>query len=80
MKKEMVCKYCGSKNVVVQGKTTKYYYCNDCDSPTDLISEREWERLNKDINMDNWGCIALTVIFMLPLILGAVALLILALK
>lgn len=35
---------------------------------------------DSDINMDNWGCIGLTIILMLPWILGAVALLILAVK
>lgn len=35
---------------------------------------------DNDINVSKWGCLGLTLILMLPWIIGAVALLILAIK
>lgn len=45
----LVCKYCGGSNVVGNGMM-HYYYCIDCDRPTDLIEIRDFNKNETLIN------------------------------
>jgi hypothetical protein len=41
-KQKGVCKYCGSSNITIDGEgMTHYYYCKDCEKPTDKVKKQD---------------------------------------